>query len=158
MSDTTFFPDGFVLQEFVHPSIFQARGANAIQHVSLFQMQFAGLIRQKSGVPIIANNWHAGGQYVGRGTRPRGYKPKGGGELSQHYHARALDISGVRMSVPQLYQCINDNFDEFFAIGLRVIEDIAVTKTWLHGDSRLLYPEQVLKIKQERRFLIVGPA
>jgi len=157
MTDQTFFPDGFVLEEFIHPAIYQARGQNAIQHVTPFQMNYAGAIRRLSGVPIILNNWHRGGQYVGRGTRPRGYKPKGGGELSQHYHALALDCSGVGMDVGQLYQCIMDNFDTFFDLGLRVIENIEVTRTWLHADGRLLYPAQILKIEKDKKFLIVEP-
>lgn len=161
----TYYPDlgpYFDLREFVHPDIWAARGLNSIQHVSKFQIEFAKLLREKSGAPITLNTWHipnipANRRYVGRGTRPRSYRPKGGGELSQHYLAQALDPSSRELAVPKLYDVIMDNFEDFWNVGLRVIEDINITKTWLHGDSRLLWPTELNKMEKGRFFKIVLP-
>lgn len=151
-------PDNFRIEEFVHPEIIRIRGLEAaIEHVTPFQLTYAHLLRTKSGVPITLNNWIFGGDYVSRGTRPPWIKPRGGGSLSQHYKALALDASSNQLNTKGFYEVIMDNFDEFYKIGLTAIEDIKVTKTWLHGDGRLLRAEELWQIERDKQFKIVKP-
>lgn len=145
----------FDVREFVHPAFVKAVGIeNARWFISDFQRDFAFLLREKLNVAILLNNWHVGGQNVGKGTRPRSYKPKGGGEFSQHYLARALDPSTKEFTPKQMFECIMDNEKDFRAIGLTTIEDVRSTKTWLHGDCRPILPG----LYPKSGFLIVSPA
>lgn len=88
----------FKREEFVHPSIITSVGIErCLYYISDFQVNYAMLLREVLQAPVIINTWHykkpGPGYYVGRGTRPRSYKPAGGGELSMHYFASALDVS-----------------------------------------------------------------
>jgi len=144
----------FDIREFVHPAFINAVGpAKARWFISDFQRDFAFLLRLKTGVPIFANDYFRGGRLVGRGTRPRSYKPKGGGEFSQHYLSNALDVSARSLNPRQIMQVIMDNAAEFEEIGLTTIENIEMTPTWLHGDCR----PKVEGWHPKTGFLIVNP-
>jgi hypothetical protein len=146
-------PD-FDIREFVHPSIFNAVGnVRARWFISNFQRDFAFLIRKLTNSPVQINNWHTGGARVGRGTRPRSYKPKGGAELSQHYLSNALDISVPGYTPKQLVELIFKNDLEFKAIGLTTLEHPDHTPTWLHGDCRPF----IEGVHPKTGFLIVNP-
>lgn len=150
--------DNFIVEEFLHPKVFsycnQSDGFERWRwYISPFMMDYATLLRELSGAPIIINNWHRGGRYVGRGHRPSYYKPKGGSDLSMHYHSKALDVSSKRYTPLQLFELINDHRIEFEAIGLTTIENPRITKTWLHGDSR----QKVKGIHPATGFLVFDP-
>lgn len=144
----------FDIREFVHPQIFNAFGEKARWFISDFQRDYAFLLREVlGGVAIQINNWHTGGERVGRGTRPRGYKPPGGAEFSQHYLANALDVSAPGFSPQQIMEKILQNEARFKAIGLTTLEDWTATPTWLHGDCRPF----IKGVHPEAGFLIVKP-
>ncbi len=131
----------FKREEFVHPQHVGAVGLeNCTWFISLFQVNYAALLRETLQAPVILNTWHVTasgpGCYVGRGTRPRGYKPKGGGELSMHYLAMALDVVSPAFTPSQIFNAILRNEAKFKAIGLTTVEDLNSTPGWLHGDGR----------------------
>lgn len=146
----------FDIREFIHPQIFNAVGPKKARwFISDFQRDFAELIKEVLGMaPIQINNWHLGGERVGRGTRPRGYKPKGGAEFSQHYLSNAIDISSPGFTPRQIMQKILDNEARFKAIGLTTMEDVSLTPTWLHCDCRPF----IQGVHPASGFLIVRPS
>lgn len=151
-------PQNFRIEEFVHPEYVRMRGReNAIQHVTDFQIQYANALRVCAGVPIRLNDYVFGGDLVGRGTRPPWFRPKGGGLISMHYLGMALDADSEAMTIRQLFECVHDNFETFWEIGLTTIEDIHVTKTWLHGDGRILPAAQLIALEKSKKFNIVKP-
>ena len=145
----------FDVREFIHPMMFNAFGPERARwFISDFQRDYAFLLKEVLGMaPIHINNWHLGGDRVGRGTRPRGYKPKGGAELSLHYLSNALDVSSPAFTPRQIFDKILANKARFKAIGLTTIEDLQMTKTWIHGDCRPF----IKGIHPETGFLIVRP-
>ncbi len=133
--------DHFVVQEFLHPTIFKHINRNDgiarwRWYISKFQVDYAVLLRHVLDAPIVINTWHKGGAYVGRGTRPINYRPIGGAVFSQHYQANALDVSSPAYTPVQILAKIEANWDKFALIGLTTIENPRTTKTWLHGDCR----------------------
>jgi hypothetical protein len=148
----------FSPQEFVHPSIITSVGLErCLYYISDFQVNYAMLLREILQAPVIINTWHykkpGPGYYVGRGTRPRSYKPAGGGELSMHYFASALDVSSPAYTPAQIFDAINANEARFRAIGLTTIEALESTPGWIHGDCRRI----VEVIYPKKGFLIVKP-
>jgi hypothetical protein len=146
----------FKREEFVHPAIIKTVGFDrCLWYVSLFQVNYAALLRETIQAPLIINSWlnrkPGPGYYVGRGTRPRSYKPKGGAELSMHYFAMAVDASSPAYNPQQLFAAIIGNEAKFKAVGLTTCEDLKDTKTWLHGDGR----QRIPGIHPEIGFLIV---
>lgn len=147
----------FRREEFVHPSIIQAIGVDrCLWYISLFQVNYTALLRETVQAPIIANTWYnrkpGPGYYVGRGTRPRSYKPKGGADLSQHYLAMAVDVSSPAYTPKALFEAILANEAKFKAVGLTTIESLEITVSWLHADGRGFIPG----VHPENGFLIVG--
>ena len=133
--------DHFVVQEFLHPSIYNYVNRNdGIErwrwYVSRFQLEYAVLLREVLAAPITINTWHKGGNLVGRGTRPINYRPKGGAIFSQHYLSNALDVSSPAYTPVQILSKIEANWDRFALIGCTTFENPKTTKTWLHGDGR----------------------
>jgi len=133
--------DYFVVQEFLHPTIFNYvnRGDGLERwkwYISKFQLEYAVTLREVLAAPIIINTWHKGGNLVGRGTRPINYRPKGGAMFSQHYQANALDVSCPAYNPVQILAKIEANWGKFALIGCTTFENPKTTKTWLHGDGR----------------------
>lgn len=148
----------FKREEFVHPSIITSVGLErCLYYISDFQVSYAILLREVLQAPVIINTWHykkpGPGYYVGRGTRPAAYRPKGGGALSMHYFANALDVSSPAYSTTDIFNAILRNEARFKDIGLTTIEDLNSTPGWLHGDCRRI----IESIYPEKGFLIVKP-
>lgn len=148
----------FRVEEFVHPAHIKAVGLEkCIWYISLFQVNYAALLRQTLNAPVIINTYHVKkpgpGYYVGRGTRPRSYKPNGGAELSQHYYALALDVSSSAYAPHLIFKAIIQNEAKFKEIGLTTLESLDVTPGWVHGDARQIVPG----VHPENGFLIVKP-
>lgn len=155
-------PPNFVIQEFVSPQIFRSRGLQSIQHTTPFQLNFAHRLRVISGTSVQINNYHAGGPRVASGTRDRGQLPPGGGTLSMHYLALALDVQLSGISPQQVHEMLNDNFHLFWEIGLTTLESLAYTAKggrigWTHGDGRTYDSPTMIRLEREKRFAIVEP-
>lgn len=144
----------FDMREFVHPLIWQGVGpVKARWYISDFQRDYAFLLRNVLDSPVLLNNWHEGGDLVGRGTRPASFRPKGGGTLSMHYLRLAVDASSKIFTPRQMFEKVMENEAAFKKIGLTTIENLEYTKGWLHGDGRMF----IKGIHPEKGFLIVNP-
>ena len=120
--------DHFVVQEFLHPSIFNHVNRNdGLErwrwYVSKSQLEYSRLLREVLAAPIKINTWHKGGNLVGRGTRPINYRPKGGAIFSQHYLANALDVSSPAFTPVQILAKIEANWEKFALIGCTTFEN-----------------------------------
>lgn len=142
----------FDWREFVHPSLWNSLGFPRVRwFVSPFMVNYAELLREVLDAPVIINNWHTGGKYVGRGYRPPNYRPTGGALFSQHYLGKALDVSSTEKTPEQIVQAIHDHKGRFLAVGLTTLEHLADTPGWVHGDCR----ERIPGIHPENDFLVV---
>lgn len=157
-------PPNFDIREFVSPAIFAARGKQAIQNTTLFQFNYAHMLRVFSGGAIVINNYHSGGERVASGTRDRNMKPNGGGAFSTHYHALALDVQSLILNPRQIHELIHDEFNAFFEIGLTTLEDLRFTfptngsgRGWTHGDGRMYAAATLLNIERKKKFVIIEP-
>ena len=145
----------FDAEEFLHPAVVKTLGfPAALWYMGDFMLPAALLLRAILDSPVDLNNWHWGGRLVGRGFRPRSYKPKGGGEFSQHYLARALDVSSKRYSPSHIFEAIVAHQVHFMALGVSTLESLAYTKTWVHLDCR----PRVEGIHPKDGLLVVGPS
>lgn len=156
-------PPNFVVQELVHPVIFQSRGLlGSIGHTSQFQRNYVNYIRYLTGCPWTVNNWHTGGDRVHSGTRPPMMKPSGGGLLSQHYLANAVDGQSREFTPLQIHELLLDHWPDFWEIGLTTLEDVKHTwrpgtKGWTHADARIWDAATMIRLEKEKRFAIVQP-
>ena len=97
---------------------------------------------------MFVNTWN-----ISRKTKKfsnRGFRPPTstvGASFSQHKFGRAFDCHFHKLSVRQAYKEIMDNQLFFMNFGLTTLEDIDITKTWLHSDSRYTGLDNILIVK-----------
>lgn len=125
--------ENFILQEFIPPDIYKERGDNAITLLDDRIISLAQYFRTLYGVVTI-NNWHNGGNYKESGLRRSDTST--GAKYSQHKYGRAVDLKFSDKTVQEVYQDIMDNKQMFYNAGLRAVENINATPTWLHIDVR----------------------
>lgn len=119
----------FILQELVHPKLYKSRGVNALSYVDPAVISVAQHLRHRFG-PITINNWHTGGRYKDSGVRLT-Y----GSRTSAHMFGKALDLKFGNATVKEVYDYILANQTVMYALGLRRMEHISCTPTWLHIDT-----------------------
>lgn len=125
--------ENFILKEFVDPVTYSERGENSIHLIDDRIITLAQYFRTLYGATTI-NNWHNGGQYKESGLRRSDTST--GAKYSQHKFGRAVDLKFSDTTVQKVYQDIMDNKQMFYNAGLRVVENISATPTWLHIDVR----------------------
>lgn len=123
--------DNFDIREFVPPAIWRMFGIKSIAFVDQRIIDFAQWLRDKSGMPVIVNNWHLGGTYTNSGYRMPDCEV--GGDLSQHKFGRGVDCKIEGWSGEKLRNFIVLNWNEAKQY-ITTIED--GTTTWLHADCR----------------------
>ena len=94
---------------------------------------------------VTINNWYWGGQYKYSGFRPP--TTSVGGKLSQHRFGRAGDLKFKDKTVQEVYREILASEYYWYTKGLRVLENVEKTPTWLHIDIRDTGSEYLNKIK-----------
>ena len=115
--------DNFFLDEFL----------GAITYVNLKALvAIAQFIREKSGLPVVINNWWAGGKFNWRGLRTADTTQ--GAPLSQHRRFAAIDINIGNMTGAQMAAWVRANAAELYRLGVRRIEHDSLTPTLLHLD------------------------
>lgn len=123
----------FIIQEFVPKSIYEALGEGSTKLMDERIIILSQLFRTRYG-KITINSWHNGGQYKESGLRLP--ETTTGAKYSQHKYGRAVDLKFEDHTIQEIYSDVIKNTKLFHEKGLRVIEDIAFTKTWLHIDCR----------------------
>lgn len=126
--------NNFFLTEFVPKNIYEQFGEKSIWFVDPRIITIAQFVRDTFGLPVTINNWWDGGQYNESGYRTP--HTKTGGDLSQHKFGRAVDIKIDGMQPKEIYDHILSHENIFTAVGVRAIENIISTPTWVHLDCR----------------------
>ena len=125
--------NNFVLQEFVTPEIWASHKERSLIFIDIRVIQIAQFLRDIYG-GITINNWHTGGQYSESGLRS--FNTSTGAKHSQHKYGRAIDLKFSDTTNKKVYADILANAKKFYDAGIRVVEDIADTPSWLHIDVR----------------------
>lgn len=110
-------------------------------------------IRDKTGQPVLINNWYGGGQLDERCIRTPNTST--GASKSRHKFiigqtgtilkkADAVDINIGNWTAEQMYNWANENKRQLYILGLRTVEDYRITggigAGWMHMDlySRII--------------------
>ena len=123
-----FVPNGFIVQEFVHPDIYAELKDSCwrlIDNRLLWTMQE---IRKRFGKPVMVNNWHKDGDFKYRGLRP--FECSVGSKWSDHKFGRGVDFDVAGKTAEEVRQDILKNQKTVDAYKhITVIED---NVTWVH--------------------------
>lgn len=137
----------FILQEFIPPDIYAERGDKSIELLDNRIISLAQFFRDYFG-SITINNWDSGGQYKESGLRSP--LTTTGSKWSQHKFGRGADLKFTGTTPQKAYAEVLKHQKLFYEKGLRVMEDIAFTATWLHIDCRTIN-------SAEQKIVIVKP-
>lgn len=121
----------FVLQELVHPNIYNKWGDRAWEFLDQRLLQTVDQLREYFG-PITINDWHVGGEHVDSGLRE--WLSTVGAAWSQHKFGRAADLK-FKTTTPIGASAVILAMPSRFPL-LTTIEDVVKTLTWLHIDVR----------------------
>ena len=144
----------FDVREFVDPITWNVLGVKSAWLIDPKIVRVADLLREKSGVAVVVNNWHF--KKNGQPFKSSGFRAiwdPTGGRLSQHRAGRAADFKVKGFSPSQIHILIQANKEDFRAAGLTTMENVSFTPTWIHCDCRPIIPG----IQPENGFLIVDP-
>jgi len=135
----------FFLDELVPPSIYSARGENAMQLLDYRIVMALDHLREVIGKPIVVNNWINGGQYRESGLRE--FQTSTGAKFSQHKFGRAMDIKVSGLTPKQVHAIIHEN-EQFFIKNqlITTLENPNFTKTWTHIDCRFTGLDKLLVV------------
>jgi hypothetical protein len=124
----------FILQEFIPPDIYAERGDKSIELLDNRIISLAQFFRDYFG-SITINNWDSGGQYKESGLRS--FTTTIGAKYSQHRFGRGADLKFTGTTPQKAYAEVLKNQKLFYDKGLRVMENISATPSWLHIDVRI---------------------
>jgi len=122
----------FKLQELVHPFFYEKFGDKAWEFLNPNILVVADAIREEINSSIVINNWNAGGDLKNCGLRP--FNTNTGAEFSIHKFGGALDLHFTRYTPTVVFGMIMAKKQYFYDLGLRRIENVEHTPTWLHID------------------------
>lgn len=141
----------FFLDEFVDPFTYFNENDNGLSKIDIRLFHIADMLRDKLGKPLRINNWwHLYKQLEEKGwsedkiiktilasdySKWSGYRSNKctiGAKASAHRKGKAIDPKGDEK---ELFEIVEKNAKEFYALGLRRLEDISITKGWLHIDT-----------------------
>lgn len=128
----------FDIRELVCPHTFSTHGERSWMFLSTEILHTLLVLRTDIlNVPLVCNNWAAGGTLSQRGLRcnlcdevKTKHTDKGRLYLSAHCMGRALDLSSSRMTAEEMRQRIKRNAKKL-PYHVRIEKD----KTWLHIDT-----------------------
>ena len=132
--------DYFHAKEVVCPDVYDKFGLYSWQFFDPRLLDVMLVIREKTGLPIVVNNWGKGGNLTQRGLRSNLcpiVKEKTALEklyMSAHLQGMAFDFNIVGMSVEDTHKWVNDN-KILLPHPIR-IESINSAPTWIHIDTR----------------------
>ena len=131
------------MTELVHPTHIFVCGnepQNAVRFITAFQVNVLEVVRNYFNKPVLMNNYHYGGDNVGKGTRAITYRPKGGSLTSDHYTANAVDPTIENISPEEFFLEATKHGSKLNvllrSVGVNTIEDVTFTPTWNHLGRR----------------------
>ena len=130
----------FQIQELVCPHVYDKFREYAWNFFDPRLLDTLLVIREKVGLPIVINNWAAGGQHTQRGLRSNIspiVKEKTSLEklyMSAHIQGMAVDFNIVGMSIAETHNWLKSN-QILLPHAIRV-ESMQSAPTWMHIDVR----------------------
>lgn len=127
--------NNFYLQEFVPKYIFSKYKENSTWFIDNRVVALAQFVRDRYKKPVYINTWHTTkeGSFQYRGFRPSNC-PYGAAK-SQHKLGQAFDFH-LDMPLTEVFSDIILHKEKFLSKGLRAIESIEKSRTWIHLDVR----------------------
>ena len=140
----------FYLDEFVDPSTYFNEPDNGLSKIDIKVVNCVQLLREKLDKSVAVNNWwnyykenvdkltiEQIVKNIEKSTLSKwsGYRSpscKIGAPASAHKLGKGADPKGNEKA---MYDIVIANAKEFYDLGLRRIEDIKITKGWLHMDT-----------------------
>ncbi len=137
----------FDLREFVPREVYSRFGSNSLWFVDPQIVAVCQLVKDLTQKAVIVNNWHTGGHFNESGYRhPHTLT---GANFSQHKRGHAADIKVMGLTAAEVFNIVQNNWLIFKRLGLTTAEDVAVTKSWLHLDTRVWpEPSELLHVVQ----------
>lgn len=140
----------FYLDEFVDPVTYFTENDHGMSMIDKRLFKIAQLLRDKYKAAIRINGWWKHLPEDMENFKPedflkemqRKYVPvwsgirtplcKIGAKYSAHKYFKAIDPKGNQK---EFMRIVEENLQEFYKLGLRRIEDIKITKGWIHLDT-----------------------
>jgi hypothetical protein len=122
----------FNIKELVNPNIYKRYGDSSWKFLNPLILNAIDTLREGIGSPIIINDWQWGGNYQDSGMRE--VDSSIGALYSMHKFGCAMDLKFPDSSVDVVYDYILDNEEYWYNTGVRRLENIKHTPTWLHID------------------------
>lgn len=119
-------PIHFKTKELVHPEIYKKFGEASIYYLDENILKVADFLRGVFGSCLIN-----GGGFVNSGLRD-----EWGSRWSMHHFGKALDLKFKNASPEEVHKFIHEHEKELYDIGLRRVEALEDTPTWVHIDSK----------------------
>ena len=116
----------FKVKELVHPDIYDAYGNNALRFLDASLFPVLVHLRSKFG-PCLVN----GGRYKNSGLRYNFGSPG-----SMHRSGKAYDLRFSDVSTEVVHKYIRNNQGLLYELGLRRVENLEYTPSWVHIDSK----------------------
>jgi hypothetical protein len=124
----------FVLQEFINPDTYKAKGEQSLYLIDKKLIDIAQFLRDDIGKPVTINDWHTGGDFKESGLRD--VNTSTGSPRSMHKSGKAIDVKVKGMTGEQWYQYVKKNAKKLYELGLRRIEDRKIATSWCHMDTK----------------------
>jgi hypothetical protein len=119
----------FFVDEFVHQNIYNKLGAYSIRYINPNLIMVVQILRTLANAPFTINNYISGGKRTNSGLRD--FTNPLNATMSVHFCGMAVDIVSSK-TTNELYDLILKHEEMFIEMGLTTIEDVSITKTWLH--------------------------
>lgn len=135
--------NNFIIQEFITKDIHELKYPST-WFIDDRIIKIAQFMRDRFNSSMFINTWHTGSkkQYNYRGYRS--FDCEVGANYSQHKFGRAFDHNFIEYSPIEIYKDIIENEQLYYDQGVRAIENIDLTPTWIHIDIRETKQDKIL--------------
>ena len=127
----------FDIRELVPKSVYEKLGESAWELLDRKAIDTLDFIKEKSGLPVIVNNWKWGGEDQYRGYRPRDCAV--GARFSAHKDGKAFDVTVKGWTDEQFEKWLLEHESEL-PYNIRIEEENTNSK--VHIDTRIISPER----------------
>jgi hypothetical protein len=143
--------ENFYLDEFIDPHTYFNDTDNGRSRLDIVLIPIAQRLRTLYGKPIYINNWWEtfkkyeqsrskiqiiaiieNDNGINKWSGIRTIRCRIGASKSAHKLGKAIDPKG---NEEKMFHIIKNNAKEFYTMGIRRLEDISITKGWLHIDT-----------------------
>jgi len=130
MGEERYITKHFILEELVNPKVISDYGNFGWDLLDEGLLKVLDHLREVFGSCKV-NDYVFGGGYINSGLRVDWGSP-----TSAHREGMAFDLKFKKATVTEVYDYIIANQEMLYEMGLRRVENINFTPTWLHIDSK----------------------